>query len=168
MTLPYQLAPLGPGQDRAAFDCLEPALTAYLLEGRVDRDVQTGQAAAFVLLEGAAVVGYFTLASASVSRKDFSAKLSRAFGYPLVSVTLLGRLAVHRELRGQGVGRALIVRALGKALEASLTVGSFAVVVDAKNGRVAELYEELGFTAFRDEPLKLFLPMATVRGLLGM
>ena len=42
-------------------------------------------------------------------------------------------------------------------------VGIHAVVVDAKDDAAKAYYERLGFIAFRDLPLSLFLPIASLR-----
>lgn len=158
----YQVVVWAAEHDCNDFRCLEPALTEYLTGGRAARDMETRQAAVYLMLEGKTVLGYYTLSAASIDRGGFSARLKRALPYPEVPVTLLGRVAVHERLRGQGTGQALILHALRRAEEHSRTVGSYAVVLDAKNEKVAAMYERLGFVRFRAFPLRLFLPMATV------
>ena len=81
--------------------------------------------------------------------------------YP-VPVLRIGRLAVDRGAQGQRLGRALARFALNLALELAGRVGIHAVVVDAKNAAAREFYGRLGFVAFRDAPLSLFLPVATL------
>ena len=44
--------------------------------------------------------------------------------YPLVSATLIGRLAVDHRHQGHGIGAALLARALRKAYENASIVGS--------------------------------------------
>ena len=51
--------------------------------------------------------------------------------YPLVSATLIGRLAVAKEHRGQRLGAVLLADALWRAFDSAGTVGSSMVVVDA-------------------------------------
>ncbi|WP_293914556.1 GNAT family N-acetyltransferase [Deinococcus sp.] len=163
----FEVVPYDAACDTSEFDCLDEHLTAYLRGGRAARDLAAGQAAVFLMIDtGRRVWGYYTLSSASVSRREhFSSAQARQFGYPQVAVTLLGRVAVHRELRGQGVGTELIVHALRQAVRASEVVASYAVILDAKNEKVAALYRRLGFVAFKDQPLKLMLPMETIRQL---
>lgn len=163
----YQVLPWEARFDSSDFCCLEPALTEYLSGRGAARDMETRQAAVYVLLEGETVMGYYTLSAASIDRRSFSARLKRELPYPQVAVTLLGRVAVHERLRGQGVGQALILHALKQAERHSRAVASYAVVLDAKNEKVAALYERLGFIRFRETPLRLFLPMATISQLPG-
>ncbi|WP_104992630.1 GNAT family N-acetyltransferase [Deinococcus sp. NW-56] len=167
MTTGFRVVPFSPDYDARAFESLNEHLTAYLREGRLQRDLKTGQAAVFLMVDEAdRVQGYYTLTSASVPRQEvFSGTQARKFPYPQVAVTLLGRVAIHRDLRGQGIGTDLILHALRQAARAAETVASYAVILDAKNEKVAALYARLGFIPFRDQPLKLFLPMNTIRQL---
>ncbi|ABW34983.1 GCN5-related N-acetyltransferase (plasmid) [Deinococcus geothermalis DSM 11300] len=167
MTAAFRVVPFSPEYDSSAFESLDQHLTAYLKEGRAQRDLSTGQAAVFLMVDEAdRVQGYYTLSSASVPRKEaFSGTQARKFPYPQVAVTLLGRVAIHKDLRGQGIGTDLILHALRQAARAAETVASYAVILDAKNEKVAVLYARLGFVPFRDQPLKLFLPIETIRQL---
>ena len=82
--------------------------------------------------------------------------------YPLVPVTLIGRLAVSRSHRGHRVGERLLIDALQRCHAASSAVSSVAVIVDAKDADVATFYARYGFVAFPDQPFRLFLPMKTI------
>jgi ribosomal protein S18 acetylase RimI-like enzyme len=86
--------------------------------------------------------------------------------YP-VPVLRIGRLAVDRGAQGQRLGRALLCSALNLAPELAGRVGTHAVVVGAKNAAAREFYERLGFVAFRDAPLSLFLTVVTFRRAVG-
>ena len=69
---------------------------------------------------------------------DVARKLPK---YPTLPATLLGRLAVDRRYRGQGLGEALAMDALGRSWRLSRQIASVAVVVDAKDGRARTFYE---------------------------
>ena len=163
----FRVVPFDPRFDRQQFECLDEHLSRYLKEGQAERDLASRQAAVFLMVDAQdRVMGYYTLSAASISRKEhFTGSQAKQFGYPHVAVTLLGRVAIHRDLRGQGIGTELIVHALRQAVKAAEVVGSYAVILDAKNERVAQLYQVLGFTAFKDQSLKLFLPMQVIRQL---
>jgi predicted N-acetyltransferase YhbS len=55
--------------------------------------------------------------------------------YPNVPATLLGRLAVSEDFRGQGIGELLLLDALQRALGNTREVAAAVVVVDAKDER---------------------------------
>jgi len=80
-----------------------------------------------------------------------------------VPVLRIGRLAVDRRAQGRKLGRELTRFALNLSLELAGRVGIHAVVVDAKNEAAREFYQRLGFVAFGDTPLSLFMPIATLR-----
>jgi predicted GNAT family N-acyltransferase len=165
----YRVEPLGRQHDRAAFSYGVEPLDRYLRE-QAGQDARKRVAAPFILCEGKsdAVLGYYTLSALSVDvgawPEDVAKKLPK---YPLVPVTLLGRLAVDTRLRGKGAGEHLLTDALRRALEASREVASLAVVVDAKDKSAVSFYRHYGFTSFADQPRRLFLPMAAVETLSG-
>jgi ribosomal protein S18 acetylase RimI-like enzyme len=73
----------------------------------------------------------------------------------------MGRLAVDRDFKGQGLGGALLADALLRAARSE--IAAFALVVDAKDEAAAAFYSHHGFIALPDTPLTLFLPLATAQ-----
>nr|MDJ0649754.1 GNAT family N-acetyltransferase [Xenococcaceae cyanobacterium MO_188.B19] len=82
--------------------------------------------------------------------------------YPLIGVTLIGRLAVDKNYKGMGWGKLLVMDALYKSLEASKQVASFAVVVDAIDEQAVKFYQRFDFQTFPKQPLKLFRTMKNI------
>jgi len=155
----FQLAPLDVAHDRAAFNSASAELNRYLRE-QVTQDVRRRVAACFVALAPRArIAGYYTLASASLLLADLPAgtgkKLPR---YPTVPAVRMGRLAVDREFRGQGLGGALLADALDRAARSE--IAAYALMVDAKDEAAAAFYRHHGFIAMPDSPRTLFLPLA--------
>jgi ribosomal protein S18 acetylase RimI-like enzyme len=72
----------------------------------------------------------------------------------------MGRLAVDRAFKGQGLGGALLGDALTRAARSE--IAAYALVVDAKDDMAAAFYRHHGFIALPETPLTLFLPLATV------
>ncbi len=163
----YRVEALGKQHDRSGFSCGAEPLDRYL-RGQAGQDARKRVAAPFVLCEGKsnAVLGYYTLSALSVDvgawPEDVARKLPK---YPFVPATLLGRLAVDSGLRGKGAGEHLLMDALRRALAASRSVASVAVVVDAKDDNAVSYYRRYGFITFPDQPNRLFLPMAVVEQL---
>ena len=85
--------------------------------------------------------------------------------YPVVPATLLGCLAIDRQLQGRGAGEHLLMDALHRSWQASRQVASVAVVVDAKDNRAVEFYTRYDFTPFVHLPTWLFLPMSVIEQL---
>lgn len=108
--------------------------------------------------ELAPVLAYYTLAASSVLLTDLPAETTKKLPrYPSVPVARVGRLAVHQRLAGQRLGSALVWDARQRAMSSALA--AFAMVVDAKDEVAAAFYRHLGFQAFGQRPLQLFLEL---------
>jgi ribosomal protein S18 acetylase RimI-like enzyme len=158
---PFQLAPLDASHDRTTFNSGSKPLDRYLQE-QVTQDVRRRVAACFVALaDGQRIVGYYTLASASLLLADLPASTGKKLPrYPTVPAVRMGRLAVDQTLKGQGLGGALLADALDRAARSE--IAAYALMVDAKDEAAAAFYRHHGFIALSDLPLTLFLPLATV------
>jgi predicted GNAT family N-acyltransferase len=154
--------------NRAAFSCEHHALTEYIKQ-QASQDVKKNVAAVFVLTpDGVTISGYYTLSQYGVDAGDIPRELLEQFKirkYPRLPATLIGRVARHIDLKGQAFGEVLLMDALRKALEATRTVASVVVVVEAKDENAVKFYKRYGFLAMPDHPDRLFIPMATVRQL---
>jgi len=80
--------------------------------------------------------------------------------FPLPA-TLIGRMAVSANLRGQRLGEFLLMDALRRAWLATQQVALWAVTVDAKKG-ARDFYLGYGFIATIQRPERLFYPMASI------
>lgn len=158
---PFQLAPLDAAHDRTTFNSGSKPLDRYLQE-QVTQDVRRRVAACFVALaDGQRIVGYYTLASASLLLADLPASTGKNLPrYPTVPAVRMGRLAVDQTLKGQGLGGALLADALDRTARSE--IAAYALMVDAKDEVAAAFYRHHGFIALPDLPLTLFLPLATV------
>lgn len=136
-------------------------LKRYLRE-QVTQDIRRRIAACFVALaDGQRIAGYYTLASASLLLADLPDSIGKKLPrYPTVPAVRLGRLAVDRAYKGQGLGGALLADALDRAARSE--IAAYALMVDAKDIAAATFYKHHGFVALPDSPLTLFLPLATV------
>jgi hypothetical protein len=103
---PCRIEPLGKQHDRSAFQCGAEALDRYLKQ-QARQDAEKYVAAPFVLLAlpEPGVLGYYTLSAGVVDVSDITRELPKSLPRnPQLPVTLIGRLAVDRSLRGQGRG----------------------------------------------------------------
>ena len=113
------------------------------------------------------VLGYYTLCATSLPQGDVPAAARKHVPrYPLVSATLIGRLAVSRTRQGDGLGSLLLADAVQRAYASAETVGSSMLVVDALKERAAAFYESFGFQPL-PESLRLVLPMRSIEELLA-
>ena len=161
----YVIEPLGPHHDRKTFSCGEPSLDAYI-QRQAGQDVKRDLAACYILCPpaSAAIVGYYTLSASSVELTELPLELAKQSGrYPLIPAVLRGRLAVDQRYHGQGMSSLLLVDALRRALRAG--VGVKLVLVDALHEHAAAFYEHFEFRRFEATPLRLYLPVSTIRDL---
>lgn len=156
-----RIQPLDSSHDRVEFDCGVDSLNSYL-KRQAGQDVRRKANGVFVLIEPAApgrVLGYYTLCATAISQGDVpDAARKHIPRYPLVSATLVGRLAVALDRQRQGLGSVLLADALQRAFVSADTVGSSMVVVDAIDERAAAFYAAHAFVRLPDS-LRLVLPM---------
>ena len=154
--------------DRDGFACGVDSLDAYL-RTQASQDVRRKANAVFVLVEPDrpnVVLGYYTLCATGIAQGDVPAAARKHIPrYPLVSATLVGRLAVSEARQGQRLGAMLLADAVRRAYASAATIGSSMLVVDAISERAAAFYEGNGFVRL-PESLRLVLPMHAIRRLM--
>lgn len=162
----FAIEPLGEQHNRAAFSCGVEALDCYL-RTQAGQDARKRAAVPFVATpDGRTIAGYYTLSQYAIGLDAIPEEVAKRLPkYPLVPATLLGRLAVSREFRGQGLGETLLMDALHRSLVASKQVASAGVMVDAKDESGAAFYRKYGFIELPKIAKRLFLPMGTVEQL---
>lgn len=161
----FHFEPLQDHHDRANFSCGTEALDRYFRGDPIRQDMSRKLAAAFVMTDAAAVVGFYTLSSLSIVSSDLPENLVKRLPSRLpIPVTLLGRMGVHIDWKGKGLGTDLLMDALYRSLMAAKTVASWAVVVDAKE-EATGFYLKHGFIQFPESPRRLLLPMRTIERL---
>jgi ribosomal protein S18 acetylase RimI-like enzyme len=162
----FRIGPLDDGHDRAGFTCGVESLDRYL-RTQAGQDIRRKANAVFVLSpkdEPARVLGYYTLCAMAISQGDVpEAARKHVPRYPLVSSTLIGRLAVATDRQGQRLGSILLADALQRAFESAGSVGSSMVIVDALDEAAAAFYVAHGFVRLPDS-LRLVLPMRLAGG----
>lgn len=162
MAGPFSVVPLDLDTDRSGFECGVEPLDRYF-KTQVSQDIKRRVTACFTALDTSGrVAGYYTLASASILLTDLAESLAKKLPrYPNVPAVRMGRLAVDQDFKGKGLGAALLADALCRAVTAE--IAAYAFVVDAKDESAAEFYAYHGFRATADNPLFLYLPLATVK-----
>ena len=154
----FSIEPLG-SQIRAEFSCCVLELDRYFRE-IVSQDIKRRVSNCFVAIDDArTVAGYYTLAATSLPMTELTPdETKRLPRYPLLPAGLIGRLAIDRRFRGQGLGSSLIVDAIARSMRSEPAI--FALVVDAKDEAAMRFYQDLGFRAFVSQPMRLFIPIA--------
>jgi ribosomal protein S18 acetylase RimI-like enzyme len=152
---------LSQSHDRAAFSSGNDDLDRYFRE-QAGQDQRRHLSAIFVLYDAAndSVAGYYTLSACEIEPRSLPNEMAKRLPRRPVPATLIGRLATDLRYRGQGFGELLLVNALTRAANASRSIGSMAVIVDAKDDQARGFYERYEFQRFADDPYRLFLPVA--------
>lgn len=169
-----RIEPLGPHHDRAAFVCSKPHLTHYFNgttspPRTLDQDLKYYMARPFVMEDERTheVLGYFTLCNQSISRGSFSKNIARKLGYPSIPTMLLGRMAIHSRLEGQGLGTDLLLAVLYTVYRLTdRGQGCYAVVLDAGDDELVKWYSnpKRGFVLVptEEQPRRMVLPMSKI------
>jgi GNAT superfamily N-acetyltransferase len=163
-----KIEPFGSHHNRAGFFCGVQSLDRYF-KTQASQDVKRKINGIFVLVdprEPAEVLGYYTLCATALSQGDVPENVRKYIPrYPLVSATLLGRLAVASHQQRRGLGALLLADAVKRAYASASSVGSSMLIVDALNEQAATFYEANGFVCLPDS-LRLILPMQTIANML--
>ena len=158
----HSVIALAATHDVQRFDCGTPELNAWLqqIAGQHGRK---NLSKTFVLVEDDEpdkVLGYYALAVRAMTPKE---KLAPALAKRLprdVPGFTLARLAISKEVQGQGWGADLLMSAMARVREAGANVGGYAFFIDAKNLEAASFYAHFGFVPLPSDPLTLYMPLS--------
>ena len=163
---------LNAGHDRSAFSCGEDSLDEFLKK-YATQNAKTGIAKTFVATRppvptappATRVIGYYSISSGHVEFDVIPDDLTRRLPHYPIPIVHLGRLAVDESMQGQGLGEHLLLDAMRRIVAASEVVGIHAIEVKALHDRAKSFYLKYGFCELRDDDLRLFIPLSTVRKL---
>jgi GNAT superfamily N-acetyltransferase len=156
--------PITKEHNRRDFDCGQQELNTFLQNHARQSHVR-GAAKTFLAIgdcDGQSVYGYYSLSPASVEYARTPEIVRRGLGKYDIGAYRLGRLAVHRDLQGIGLGGQLLLAAGYRCLRVSEEVGGTVMLIDAKNDKVADWYASYGAIPLLDMPLTLLLPLNLV------
>lgn len=156
------------------FDCGDEPLNNYLKRHAWTNQEKSSIGVSYVAVDDAAerlILGYFTLAMASVPRDAFPKKHTRGLPRYDLPLILLARLAVDRRFGSRGLGHALISEALRISLRIANEIGCRCVITDAYRDRVS-WHQRYGFVAIEgaaeSSPQRMFLDLRTVHAALQL
>jgi GNAT superfamily N-acetyltransferase len=148
------------------FDCGREELNRYLVR-YAWQNQQTGAAQTYVGIVGEVMVGYHSLAVASLSLEDAPERLTKGLAKHPVPVMLLARIATDRRWQGQGVAKALLRDAMQRTLRAAEIAGIRALAVHAKDEEARRFYEHFDFVPSPTDPMHLFVLLKDVRRIIA-
>ena len=143
-----------------SFRCTEATLETWLKQ-RAWQNHLNGASRCFVVCAGKDVVGYYALAAGAVSHDKTPGGVRCNMPDP-IPVVVLGRLAVHADWAGQGIGAGLLKDAVLRSLRLSKDMGIRAMLCHAINEEAKRFYLHHGFAVSPIEPLTVMLNLAKV------
>lgn len=146
-------------------DCGVDSLTEWL-DKRAWKNQIIGVSRTFVVTNGEIVIGYYCLSSAAIDRIEIPRAKQRNMPDPIPAV-LIGRLAVDVRYQGQKIGLSLLQDAIDRIVRASQNIGVAYILVHALDDTAKRFYEINGFTSIPEQPLTLFLSVATAAKAIG-
>lgn len=160
----WQEAAISTTHNRDAFDCGDALLNEFLRRhARQSHD--KGGAKTFIAApqdDATRILGFYSLSPASISYTRTPSTVTKGLAKHEVPVFRLGRLAVDLTMQGQGLGGQLLLAAGRRCIHVASEVGGVALLIDAKNERVASWYASYGAHSLLDAPLSLVLPLSTI------
>jgi GNAT superfamily N-acetyltransferase len=148
--------PINADHDTTGFVCRQDALNQWLRR-RALANASSGASRTYVVCtDNRQVIGYYALAAGSITAESAPSRMRRNMPDPL-PVIVLGRLAVHEDWTGHGVGSGLLKDAVLRALQAADIVGACALLCHAIDEDAKAFYLKHGFAESPLQPLTLML-----------
>jgi len=139
------------------FVCSHASLTEWLRH-RALKNQANGASRCFVVCDGDNVVGYYALAAGSVEQARTPGNIRRNMPEP-IPVLVLGRLAVHRDFVGVGIGAGMLKDAVLRSQRAALDIGARALLCHAIDDDAKAFYLHHGFVASPIDALTVMLKL---------
>ena len=127
------------------------------LSKRALANAVTGASRTYVVCdEQRRVVGYYALAAGSIAADAAPGRLRRNMPDPL-PVIVLGRLAVHSDWSGRGIGSGLLKDAMLRSIQAAELIGVRALLCHAIDEEAKAFYLKHGFAESPLDPLMVLV-----------
>ena len=152
--------PLTAAHDTSHFVCRHDSLSAWLSK-RALANAASGASRTYVVCAAdQRVIGYYALAAGSIAAASVTGRLRRNMPDPL-PVIVLGRLAVHTDWAGRGIGSGLLKDAVLRSVQASALIGVRALLCHAIDDEAMGFYLKHGFVSSPLDPLTLMIGLQT-------
>ncbi|MCO7643536.1 GNAT family N-acetyltransferase, partial [Pseudomonas sp. S 311-6] len=149
------------------FDCSKDSMNEWLT--RHARQAQaSGSAKTYVVAhnQDPRVVGYYSLTVGQIDTLEAPARVRRGMGSYPIPVVILARLAVSRQLHGQGLGIGLLQDAIRRTVAISEQAGVRALLAHPIDAAAEQFYLRFGFEASPVREQQLLLLLKDARKLL--
>lgn len=172
----FEIQPFDPKvHDRAAFSCGVPQIDNYL-KLTAKKGSKADVVRVWVVIDANnQIVGFYGINMHAVDVKEMPPPYAKkAMKHGILPAAFIAMIGVDENQQGNGIGSALVADALSRIARASEDIGTCVVMLDVfddgDDTAVAmrkSYYESFGFISLPDQPLRLFMPVATVRQLVG-
>ena len=146
------------------FDCGQGDLNRFLVRHALQNQ-QAGASTTSVATDGAAILGYYSLAVGQVDYDGAPERLVKGLARHPVPVMLLARLAVAAEWQGRRLGAGMLKDAMLRTLQAAGIAGIRAMVVHAKDEGAKAFYQRFDFVASDSDRYHLMVLLKDLRGM---
>ncbi|MBX3579598.1 MAG: GNAT family N-acetyltransferase [Rhizobiaceae bacterium] len=173
----YDIQPFDPQRhDRTGFSCGVAQVDNFLrLTAKKQQKDDLVRVRVLVARGDDSVLGFHAINAHSVQAGEIGGRYEKtAPRHGNVPAAYIAMIGVHATLRGQSLGKVLLVDALQQISRAASTVGTAVVVLDILDdgdaeatARRATYYRSFGFIEFPLQPRRMFLPLATVRDIIA-
>ena len=159
------IEPLTREHNRKIFNCNEESVNEFLREKALqdqERDLSRTMVLVDVKSDVKRILGYHTLVMSQVRQEEIPndrPKITR--GIPVI---LLGQIGIDAAFQGQGFGDLLLMDVQARVVEMSQKIGIRALMLDARNEKLAEWYQKHDFHRFPNS-LRMFKSIQSIRQL---
>ena len=141
------------------FDCGDALLNEYLIN-YAKKNSLANISKTYILEEENSIVGYVTLAAASLLFFELPDGYETLPKYPIPAIRI-ARLAVDKKHQGKHYGELLLAYALKQSLNISVRIGVKFVIVDAKDSAIG-FYKKYGFIPLPEKNSTLVMPIELI------
>jgi GNAT superfamily N-acetyltransferase len=157
--------PIKVGHDVRAFNSGVFSLDEWL-QKRALKNEKTSVSRTYVTCKENRVVGYYCLSAGAVALREAPKKMTRNMPDP-IPVLVMGRLAVDQRYQNKGLGKALLLDASRRTIQAGDIAGVAALLVHALSEEARRFYLSRGFLESPVQPMTLCMRLADAREILA-
>ena len=171
-----RIEPLDPAKhDRATFSCGVEQVDNYFKK-TANKLAKADNVRIWVMIEReGGLIGFFAINAHAVDYADLPDKFSRSRpGHGQIPAAYISMIGVDLKFAGHGYGGDLLIDALSRIARVAHDIGVAVAMLDVLDcgnaervGKRLKLYMSYGFAPLPSNPLRLFLPLATVRALVA-
>lgn len=172
----FKIEPFDPkSHDRTAFSCGVAQIDNYL-KLTAKKSSKADVVRIWVILDhDVRIIGFYGINMHAIAAENMpSAYQKKAPKHGLLPAAFIAMIGVDQSQQGEGIGGVLLADALSRIGRVADEIGTTAVLLDILDdgddeavARRRRYYESFGFASLPDQPLRLFMPIQTVRALSG-